>query len=61
MAHVGVGFQSIAPGGLQDAVNHTTGVGSSNGIGKQPVLPANGKRSDPVLRKIVVDGKLAVF
>ena len=59
--HIGVRFQTIAPGRLQDAVNHGGSLRASDRVGEKPVLSSDGKRPDPVLDKIVVNGQPAVF
>ena len=61
VTHVGVGLKSVTTDCLQDAVDHCTRLGTSDGVAEQPVFSADCKRSDSVFSKVVVDFDAPIF
>ena len=58
---VSVGIQTVFLGCFDQAVNHRTGLGSSWGIGKQPILPAHHKRLYAAFGTIVGEFQSAIL
>jgi hypothetical protein len=61
VAQVGIRLQAVGLGRFHEAVEGCTGIGAPGASGKQPVLPAHGKRPDGVLGQVVVRTELAVL
>ena len=54
---IGMRFQSVAAGCLDDAVKHGAGFGAADTVTEQPVFSANSKRPDSAFSKVVGVGK----
>ena len=50
---ISVGIQPVLLGGLDQTVDHSTGLGAQRGVGKEEILPSDYKRLDTALGPVV--------